>query len=76
VLKGGKCGEFWSYDPAHDTWIDAGPDSFPTPSGKKRDLPYAGADLCYGAGKIFALRGTRPTNSGSIMPAFRCGTIR
>jgi len=59
VLKGGKSGEFWSYDPARDAWVDAGPDTFPTPSGQKRDLPYAGADLCYGAGKIFALRGNK-----------------
>jgi hypothetical protein len=59
ALKGGKSGEFWFYDPARDTWVDAGPDSFPTPSGNKRLLPYAGADLCYGAGKIFALRGNK-----------------
>jgi hypothetical protein len=57
TLKGGKCGEFWFYDPARDTWVETGPDSFPTPPGTK--LPYAGADLCYGAGKIFALRGNK-----------------
>lgn len=59
VLKGGKSGEFWFYDPARDNWVDEGPDSFPTPSGNKRLLPYAGADLCYGAGKLFALRGNK-----------------
>jgi len=57
ALKGGKSGEFWFYDPARDTWVEPSADSFPTaPRGRQ---PYSGADLCYGAGKIFALRGNR-----------------
>jgi hypothetical protein len=57
VMKGGKSGEFWFFDPARDTWVERPTDSFPTPSGTK--LPYTGADLCYGGGKIFALRGNK-----------------
>ena len=57
VLKGGKCGEFWSYDPARDTWVEPDVDSFPSPPGTKR--PYAGAELCYGGGKVYALRGNK-----------------
>ena len=57
ALKGGKGGEFWFYDPAHDTWVEPAADSFPTPPRGK--LPYTGADICYGAGKIFALRGNK-----------------
>jgi len=57
ALKGGKSGEFWFFDVARDTWVEAGADSFPTPPGTK--LPYAGADICYGAGKIYALRGNK-----------------
>jgi hypothetical protein len=57
ALKGGKGGEFWFYDPARDTWVETASDSFPTPPGIKP--PYAGADLCYGAGKIYALRGNK-----------------
>ena len=57
ALKGGKSGEFWFFDVAHDTWVEPAADSFPTPPGTA--LPYAGADLCYGAGKIYALRGNR-----------------
>jgi hypothetical protein len=57
ALKGGKGGEFWLYDPAQDTWVEPSVDSFPTPPRMR--LPYTGADLCYGAGKIFALRGNK-----------------
>jgi hypothetical protein len=57
ALKGYKSGEFWFYDPARDTWVEPVADSFPTPPRGKP--PYTGADLCYGAGKIFALRGNR-----------------
>jgi hypothetical protein len=57
ALKGGKGGEFWFYDPARDTWVEPAVDSFPTPP--KGRLPYNGADLCYGAGKIYALRGNK-----------------
>jgi hypothetical protein len=57
ALKGGKGGEFWFYDPARDTWVEPLVDSFPTPLRGRP--PYTGADLCYGAGKIFALRGNK-----------------
>jgi hypothetical protein len=57
ALKGGKGGEFWFYDPARDTWVEPIADSFPTPLHGR--LPYTGAALCYGAGKVFALRGNR-----------------
>ena len=57
ALKGGKGGEFWFYDPSRDTWVEPAVDSFPTPP--KGRLPYNGADLCYGAGKIYALRGNK-----------------
>ncbi|MBM3330701.1 T9SS type A sorting domain-containing protein [candidate division WOR-3 bacterium] len=57
ALKGGKGGEFWFYDPAQDTWVEPSVDSFPTPPRMR--LPYTGADICYGAGKIFALRGNK-----------------
>ncbi|MBN2465615.1 T9SS type A sorting domain-containing protein [candidate division WOR-3 bacterium] len=57
ALKGHKGGEFWVYDPSQDTWIEPAVDSFPTPPRGR--LPYRGADLCYGAGKIYALRGNK-----------------
>ena len=57
ALKGYKSGEFWFYDPAGDTWVEPVVDSFPTPPRGRP--PYAGADLCYGAGKLFALRGNK-----------------
>ena len=57
ALKGGKGGEFWFYDPARDTWVEPLVDSFPTPVRARP--PYTGADLCYGAGKIYALRGNK-----------------
>jgi hypothetical protein len=57
ALKGGKGGEFWFYDPARDTWVEPLDDSFPTPPRGRP--PYTGAALCYGAGKIFALRGNK-----------------
>jgi len=57
VMKGGKSGEFWFFDPAGDTWGERPTDTFPTPPGSK--LPYTGADLCYGGGKVFALRGNK-----------------
>jgi hypothetical protein len=74
ALKGGKGGEFWFYDPARDTWVEPTVDSFPTPPRGRP--PYAGADLCYGAGKVYALRGNKtnefwrynanfPTNYGA-----------
>jgi hypothetical protein len=57
VLKGYKSGEFWFYDPARDTWVEPIVDSFPTPPRGRP--PYAGAELCYGAGKLWALRGNK-----------------
>ena len=57
ALKGYKSGEFWIYDPAGDTWVEPVSDSFPTPPRGRP--PYAGADLCYGAGKLYALRGNK-----------------
>jgi len=57
ALKGYKSGEFWFYDPARDTWVEPADDSFPTPPGGRK--PYAGAALCYGGGKLFALRGNK-----------------
>ncbi len=57
VLKGYKSGEFWFYDPARDTWAEPIVDSFPTPPRGRP--PYAGAELCYGAGKLWALRGNK-----------------
>jgi hypothetical protein len=57
VLKGGKGGEFWFYDPARDTWVEPLDDSFPTPPRGRQ--PYTGADLCYGGGKLYALRGNK-----------------
>jgi len=57
ALKGDKGSEFWFYDPERDTWVEPAVDSFPKVPGGK--LPYAGADLCYGGGKIFALRGNK-----------------
>jgi hypothetical protein len=57
VLKGSKCGEFWFFDVARDSWTEWPNDSFPTPAGSKP--PYSGAALCYGDGKIYVLRGNR-----------------
>lgn len=57
ALKGRKSGEFWYYDPARDTWVEPADDSFPTPPGERK--PYAGAELCYGGGKLFTLRGNK-----------------
>jgi hypothetical protein len=57
ALKGGKGGEFWFYDPARDTWVEPTADSMPTPLHGRP--PYSGADLCYGGGKIYALRGNK-----------------
>jgi hypothetical protein len=84
ALKGGKSGEFWFFDPARDTWVEPAADSFPTPPGTK--LPYAGAHLSYGAGKIFALRGNKtnefwrynanfPLGYGSPVPGPQAQTI-
>jgi len=57
AMKGFKSGEFWFYDPERDTWVEPAVDSFPTPPHDKPS--YTGADLCYGAGKVFALRGNK-----------------
>jgi len=56
VTKGYKLNEFWYYDVGRDSWVET-PDVFPVPPGGKP--PYAGSDLCYGAGKIYALNGNK-----------------
>ncbi len=56
AMKGGKTCEFWYYDPGQDSWVSVD-DSFPRPLGTKP--PYNGASLCYGSGKIYALRGNK-----------------
>jgi hypothetical protein len=57
AMKGYKSGEFWAFDAARDTWVERPADSFPTPPGIKP--PYSGSDLCYGAGKLWAMRGNK-----------------
>jgi hypothetical protein len=56
AMKGGKTCEFWYFDPAQDSWVSVN-DSFPKQVGGKP--PYYGADLYYGGGKIYALRGNK-----------------
>ncbi|MFO7650558.1 MAG: SBBP repeat-containing protein [bacterium] len=56
AMKGGKVSEFWYFDPAQDSWVSVD-DSFPKLVGGKP--PYSGADMFYGAGKIYALRGNK-----------------
>jgi hypothetical protein len=57
VLKGGKSGELWFFDVARDSWTEWPDDSFPTPAGTR--VPYAGSDMCYANGKLYALRGNK-----------------
>jgi hypothetical protein len=56
VTKGYKLTEFWYYDVGPDSWVET-TDNFPVPPAGKP--PYAGSDLCYGAGKIYALKGNK-----------------
>jgi hypothetical protein len=56
ATKGAKQTEFWYFDVTRDSWIETY-DTFPRwPAGKG---PYAGSDICYGNGKIYALKGNR-----------------
>ncbi len=56
TMKGGKLIEFWFFDAAGDSWHETD-DLFPMPPLGR--APYAGGDLCYGAGKVYAFRGNK-----------------
>lgn len=54
--KGGKQTEWWYFDIVRDTWVETW-DTFPRwPTGRG---PAAGADLGYGNGKVYALKGNK-----------------
>ncbi len=57
ATKGGKLTEFWFYDVATDSWVET-PDTIPTPEGSRR-MPYSGACLEYGDGKVYAFNGNK-----------------
>lgn len=54
--KGAKQTEFWYYDVVRDSWIETR-DTFPRWPANKG--PYAGSDITYGNGKLYALKGNR-----------------
>ncbi len=88
AFKGGRTGEFWSYDVASDTWIQL--DNIP--GGNSRKKVHDGGALCCLGNRVYALKGggssefwcydatglsgVRRENLGTVPAASERGAIR
>ncbi|MCS7258446.1 MAG: hypothetical protein NZ601_03645, partial [candidate division WOR-3 bacterium] len=67
IIKGGGKQDFWGYIPATESWIPL--DTIPRLPESKKSVPKAGANLTFGYGKVWLIKGNNTFEFWSYTPA-------